>query len=77
MGKKLNLKQSVDVGYCWNLKECAALVFLPAGIRYLEWVAGQLGLKSTRPLSQLGPGSTRPGVFSERLVSYTLYDIKF
>ena len=28
LGKKLNLKQSVDVGYCWNFKECAALVFL-------------------------------------------------
>ena len=33
-------------------------------------VSGQLGLKSSRPLSQLGPGSTRPestrpGVFSE------------
>ena len=33
-------------------------------------VAGQLGLKSSRPLSQVGPGSTRPestrpGVFSE------------
>ena len=31
---------------------------------------GQLGLKSSRPLSQLGPGSTRPestrpGVFSD------------
>ena len=35
-------------------------------------VAGQLGLKSSRPLSQLSPGSTRsestrPGVFSERI----------
>ena len=39
LGKKLNLKQSVDVGYCWTLKECAAqpaLVFLLAGIKYLE-----------------------------------------
>ena len=40
-----------------------------------EGVAGQLGLKSSRPLSQLGPGSTRPGstgpgVFSERSVRY-------
>ena len=34
--KKQNLKQSVDEGYCWNLKECAALVFLLAGIKYLE-----------------------------------------
>ena len=38
-------------------------------------VAGQLGLKSSRPLSQVGPGSTRPestqpGVFSERSVTY-------
>ena len=38
-------------------------------------VAGQLGLKSSRPLSQLGPGSTRPGstrpgIFSERSVTY-------
>ena len=45
-------------------------------------VAGQLGLKSSRPLSQLGPGSTRhestrPGVFSECLVTHTLYDIWF
>ena len=37
-------------------------------------VAGQLGLKSSRPLSQLGPGSTwpestRPGVFSDVLFS--------
>ena len=35
-------------------------------------VAGQLGLKSSRPLSQLGPGSTppesaRPSVFSEHI----------
>ena len=35
-------------------------------------VAGQLGLKSSRPLSQLGPGSTRPestrpGVFLDRI----------
>ena len=36
LGKKLNLEQSVDVGYCWNLKECAALVFLLAGVKYLE-----------------------------------------
>ena len=36
LGEKLSLKQSVDVdvGYCWNLKECAALVFLLAGIKY-------------------------------------------
>ena len=37
--------------------------------------ADQLGLKSSRPLSQVGPGSTRPestrpGVFSERSVTY-------
>ena len=45
---------------------------------YLHWpnvVAGQLGLKSSRPLSQVGPGSTwpestGPGVFSERSVTY-------
>ena len=41
-------------------------------------VAGQLGLKSRRPLSQLGPMSTqpesnRPGVFSERLGTYIWY----
>ena len=41
-------------------------------------VAGQLGLKSNRPVSQLGPGSTRPestrpGVFSER--SVTVYGL--
>ena len=38
-------------------------------------VAGQLGLKSSRPLSQVGhestrPESTRPGVFLERPVTY-------
>ena len=38
-------------------------------------VAGQLGLKSSRPLSQVGPGSTppestRPCVFSEYSVTY-------
>ena len=36
------------------------------------WVAGQLGLRSSRPLSQVGPRSTgpestRPSVFSECL----------
>ena len=36
LGKKLNMEQSVDVWYCWNLKECAALVFLLAGVKYLE-----------------------------------------
>ena len=36
LGKWLNLKQSIDVGYCWNLKECAALVFLLAEIKYLR-----------------------------------------
>ena len=47
-------------------------------------VAGQLGLKSSRPLSQVGPGSTRPestrpGVFSERSVTfmYMIYDFGF
>ena len=43
-------------------------------------VAGQLGLKSTRPLSQLGPGSTqpessRPGVFSEHSVTYIWFGL--
>ena len=43
-------------------------------------VAGQLGLKSSRPLSQLGPGSTRPestrpSVFSERSVTYMVYGL--
>ena len=44
-------------------------------------VAGQLGLKSSRPLSQVGPGSTRPestrhGVFSECSVTYMyMYDM--
>ena len=38
-------------------------------------VAGQLGLKSSRPLSQVSPGptqseSTRPGVFLEHSVTY-------
>ena len=37
-----------------------------------QTVAGQLGLKSSQTLSQLGPGSTRPestrpGVFSEQI----------
>ena len=41
----------------------------------MEQVAGQLGLKSSRPLSQVGPGSTRPestrpGDFSECPVTY-------
>ena len=47
-------------------------------------VAVQLGLKSSRPLSQVGPGSTRPestqlGVFSERSVTfmYMIYDFGF
>ena len=38
-------------------------------------VAGQHGLKLSRPLSQVGPGSTRPEstgpcIFSERSVTY-------
>ena len=37
-----------------------------------ERVAGQLGLKSSRPLSQVGPGSTWPGVFSECPVTYMI-----
>ena len=48
------------------------------------WVAGQLGLKSSRPLSQVGPGSTRPestrpGIFSERSVTfmYMIYGLGF
>ena len=46
-------------------------------------VAGQLGLKSSRPLSQVGPGSTLPestrsGVFSEPSFTYMyVYDIWF
>ena len=46
-------------------------------------VAGQLGLKSSRPLSQVRPGSTqpqstRPGVFSERSITYVhVYDIRY
>ena len=41
-------------------------------------VAGQLGLKSSRPLSQVGPGSTRPvstrpGVF---YIHVHVYDIR-
>ena len=44
-------------------------------ISVLLKVAGQLGLKSGQPLSQVGPRSTlpeptRPGVFSERSVTY-------
>ena len=40
-------------------------------------LAGQLSLMSSRPLSQLGPGSTqpestRPGVFSECSVTYMI-----
>ena len=43
-------------------------------------VAGQLGLKSSRPLSRLGPGSTRPestwpGVFSEHSATYMIYGL--
>ena len=39
-------------------------------------VAGQLGLKSSRPLSKVCPGSTWPNVFSERSVTYMyVYDI--
>ena len=49
-------------------------------------VAGQLGLKSSRPLSQVGPGSTRPestrpGVFfrafSYIYVHVAIYGIRF
>ena len=45
-----------------------------------ELVAGQLGLRSSRPLSQFGPGSTRPEstrpvVFSERSVTYMVYGL--
>ena len=29
-------KAKFDVGYCWNLKECAALVILLAGIKCPE-----------------------------------------
>ena len=47
-------------------------------LEILELVSGQLGLKSSRPLSQVGPGSTRPestgpDVFSERSVTYITY----
>ena len=42
----------------------------PLSIAPVQTVAGQLGLKSSRPLSQVGPGSTRPGAFSERSVTY-------
>ena len=38
-------------------------------------VAGQFGLKSSRPLSQLGPGSTRQDVLSEHSASYMIYDL--
>ena len=44
-------------------------------------VACQVGLKSSRPLSQVGPGSTRPGVFSEHSVTfmsmYMIYGLGF
>ena len=44
-----------------------------------QGVAGQLGLKSSLPLSQVGPGSTRPestrpGVF---YIHVHVYDIRF
>ena len=47
--------------------------------KLLEYVpkreGGQLGLKSSRPLSQVGPGSNRPGVFSERTCTYICYTV--
>ena len=50
-------------------------IFFSKLLKLLKLVAGQLGLKSSRPLSQVGPGSTRPestrpGVSSERSVTY-------
>ena len=50
--------------------KCTGIVIKWIYVDSLQLVAGQLGLKSSRPLSQVGPGSTRPCVFSERSVTY-------
>ena len=58
--------------YFWNsCKRLQNFVNVEALLQVVPFlkVAGQLGLKS-----QLGPGSTLPGVFSEHSATYMMYD---
>ena len=63
----------IKIDWSKSLVPCAYQVY--QRYRLGGRVVGRLSLKSSRPLSQLGPGSTRPGVFSEHSATYMIYGL--